>query len=299
MTLILSISPTTAQRGYRQVSPMTRRFATRLMRRLRHPFHQHRHHTTVASTSERNDCGHTWVVDSGASRHFSGVSSDFTSLKLDNHLLTVSGINCKIEGSDRIFFFVRGRLGKPVHMNMINVLFVPSLASRSGGSYLNLMSVRLEVHAGYKFIFSRDSDLLEHDNVTKIDLTRSNGLTWLPNHFLPTSAVSITQDFIHRLFGYLHEDGLLKLNKLGVRGALGFAKLPDMQLCPSCAIGKSRVADINRKSTRDNDPLEPFHTAALDIWGPMSATDLNGNRWALGAACYKTSSVLCPLMKSK
>ena len=106
-------------------------------------------------------------------------------------------------------------------------------------------------------------------------------------------------DLIHRRFGHFHEDGLLKLDKLGVRGALGFAKLPDMQLCPSCAIGKSRVADINRKSTRDNDPSESFHTVALDVWGPMSTPDPNGNRWALGASCYKTSSILCSLMKSK
>ena len=31
----------------------------------------------------------------------------------------------------------------------------------------------------------------------------------------------------------------------------------------------------------------------------MSTPDLNGNIWALGAACYKTSSILCSLMKSK
>ncbi len=150
-------------------------------------------------------------------------------------------------------------------MILNNVLYVPSLANQSSGSYLRLMSVRLADHAGYIFIFSKDSDLLEHDNGTKIDLTRSNGLTWLPNHVLPTSTTSVTRYLIHRRFGHLHEDGLLKLDKLGVRGALGFAKLPEMEFCPSCAIGKSRVVDINRKSTRDNDPSEPFHTIALDI----------------------------------
>jgi hypothetical protein len=110
----------------------------------------------------------------------------------------------------------------------------------------------------------------------------------------------MTRDLIHHRFGHLHEDGLLKLDTLGVRGALGFAKLPDMHLCPSCAIGKSRVADIDRKSTRDNDPSEEFHRVALDIWGPMSTPDLNENKWALGAAaCYKNTSVRCSLMKSK
>ena len=31
----------------------------------------------------------------------------------------------------------------------------------------------------------------------------------------------------------------------------------------------------------------------------MSTPDLNENKWALGATCYKTSSILCSLMKSK
>ena len=148
MTFLLSISPATTQRGYRQVRPMIRRFATRLMRRLRHPVSLHQHH------ADGNDCGLTWVVDSGASRHFSAVASDFTSLKLDAQLGKVSGINYKIEGSGCISFFVHCRLGKPIHMNLINVLFVPSLASRSGGSYLRLMSVRLAVHAGYTYASS-------------------------------------------------------------------------------------------------------------------------------------------------
>ena len=38
---------------------------------------------------------------------------------------------------------------------------------------------------------------------------------------------------------------------------------------------------------------------ALDIWGLMSSPDINGNKWVLGAACYKTATILCALMKSK
>jgi len=84
-----------------------------------------------------------------------------------------------------------------------------------------------------------------------------------------------------------------------VLGAFGFGKLPGIKFCSSCAIGKSKVADINRKYTRGSGPSSIFHTMALDIWGPISNHDLNGNRWALGAACYKTSTTLCSLMKTK
>jgi hypothetical protein len=257
------------------------------------------HHATVASTSSTVDSGPIWVVDNGASRHFSAVSTDFSSLTLDDELGKVSGINCKIEGSGSISFIVHDRRGKEVHMNLKDVLYVPILSNRSSGSYLRLMSVRLAVNAGYRFIFSKDSDLLEHNDGTKIDLIRSGGLTWLPNHFSPKTAASVTRDLIHCRFGHLHEYGLIKLDKLGIRGASRFSKLHGIHLCPSCAIGKSKVADINRKSTRDSDPSSPFHTVALDIWGPMSTPDLTGHRWALGAACYKTSTTLCSLMKSK
>ncbi len=88
-----------------------------------------------------------WVVDSGASRHFSTVSLDFSSLTLNDKLGTVSGIDCKIEGSGRISFFVFDQKGKQIHMNLKDVLYVPSLSIRSGGSYLRLMIVRLAANA--------------------------------------------------------------------------------------------------------------------------------------------------------
>ena len=120
--------------------------------------------------------------------------------------------NCKIKGSGTSSFFVHGRLGKPVHMNLINVLYVPSLANRLGGNYLRLVRVRKAVQAGYKFIFTKDSDLLEHHNGTQIDLIQSGELTRLPNHFLPSSSISVTRHRIHRHFGHFREDGLFKLD---------------------------------------------------------------------------------------
>ncbi len=122
MAFLLSITSTLTQRGYRQVSRKTQRYAIRLMRRLRYPDNLHPHHATVAPASDGNDCDPTWVVDIGASRHFSTVSSEFVPLKLYNQVGTVNGIICKIEGSGSISFFVHGRLGKPLHTNFINVL---------------------------------------------------------------------------------------------------------------------------------------------------------------------------------
>jgi hypothetical protein len=72
------------------------------------------------------DSGPIWVVDSGASRHFSAGLSDFSSITMNDKLGPVSGIDCKIEGSGSIPFFVHDRQGKHVQMNLKDVLYVPS-----------------------------------------------------------------------------------------------------------------------------------------------------------------------------
>jgi len=72
-----------------------------------------------------------------------------------------------------------------------------------------------------------------------------------------------------------------------------------MSFCPNCATAKSKVANINRRSTRDRDPPHPFHTFALDIWGPTSTPDLSRNRYVLGAVCYTTASIVAALLRFK
>jgi hypothetical protein len=220
MTYLISISPSSQKDRHRNLNRRTQRYTLLLIkslnrsdpwRRLVQSNKEHPHHLVVASTSGTMDGGPIWVVDSRANRHFSAIFSDFSSLTMSNHLGTISGIDCRIEGSGSIFFFVHDRQGKHVQMNLEDVLYVPSLSKSSGGNYLRLMSVRMAINAGYKFIFSKNSDLLEHNDGTKIDLIRSGGLTWLTNHFTPTTAILVSRDLIQRRFGHLHEDGLHKV----------------------------------------------------------------------------------------
>jgi hypothetical protein len=118
--LLLITSPSSAK-GYQHLTLRARKRAILLMTRLlRSDYRRRRHH--VAATS---DHGLIWVVDNGASRHFSAVSSDITSLTLDDKLIALSGIDCKITEYSTINLFVHGRLGKPVHMQLLNVLYVP------------------------------------------------------------------------------------------------------------------------------------------------------------------------------
>jgi len=103
----------------------------------------------------------------------------------------------------------------------------------------------------------------------------------------------ILRDLIHFRCGHLHEDGILKLDKLGADGMLGFRLLTPLSFYAECANGKSSLAKINRSSTRDKDPPTPFHTVALDTRGPMSTEYFKGNKWFLGGVCYKTSTAIC------
>jgi hypothetical protein len=110
---------------------------------------------------------------------------------------------------------------------------------------------------------------------------------------------TITRDLIHHRCGHLHESKLEKLDKHGVAGIWGYSLLPPVSFCTHCAIAKSKVPKINKDSTRENVPPSSFHSIALDIWGPMSTEDIEGNRWFLGGVCFKTSTVIGNVMKHK
>ena len=125
---------------------------------------------------------------------------------------------------------------------------------------------------------------------------------WLPNFQEVTvtlASPTISRDLIHRRCGHLHEAGLEKLDALGIDGIRGYSSLPPFSFCTHCAIAKSKVAKVNKESTRDRDPPAPFHTFALDIWGPTSTEDIGGNIWFLGDVFFKTSTVIGNVMKYK
>ena len=185
------------------------------------------------------------------------------------------------------------------------MLFVPDLEERSKGSYLRLTSVRKATQAGCHCNFSREEDNLVLPSRPPVRLVRSRGLTRLPNFEEPAcafpTASTMSRDLIHRRCGHLHEDGLRNLDRLGVDGVWGFSLLPLLSFCAECAIGKSKVFNINRSSTRDKDPPTPFHTVALDIWGPIWGPcpyeNIGENMWFLGGVCYKTSTIFGKGMK--
>jgi len=225
-----------------------------------------------AASSSSSSSEATWVIDSGASRHCSAVASDFVELKT-SVVGFVSGINCEVEGVGDVEVTVCNKARLPVTITLKEVLYVPGLKDRSKGLYLRLLSVRKANRAGCHCTFSKDEDVLNLLTGSPVTVIRRCGLIWLPN-FQETAAVmassTITRDLIRCRCGHLHESGLEKLGKHGVDGIWGYSLLPPVSFCTHCAIAKSKVPKVNIDSTRENVPPSPFHSIALDIWGPMS-----------------------------
>jgi hypothetical protein len=150
---------------------------------------------------------------------------------MDDKLGTVSGINCKIKGSGNVMLTIPDIAGKSVKIPLKNALYVPDLPPRSNGSFLRLLSVRLATATCLRCSFAIDRDTLENDSGVSIPLIRSRGLIWLPTTE-PCTALpalsTISRDLINRRCGHLHEDGLLKLDRLGIDGMWGFSKLPPL-----------------------------------------------------------------------
>jgi len=189
----------------------------------------------------------------------------------------------------------------PVTIILKEFHYVPSLKERSKG-YLRLLSVKRATQVGCYCTFFKDEDVLDLLTGPLVLLVRSRGLIWLPNFQEPTAAPTsptISRDLIHRRFGHLHEAGLDNLDMLGINGIWGYSRLPPFSFCTDCAIAKSKVAKVNRESTRDKDPPTPVHTIAIDIWGTVSTEDIGGNIGFLGGVCFKTFTIIGNTMKRK
>jgi hypothetical protein len=100
-----------------------------------------------------------WVVDSGASAHFSAVREDFISLDLEDSG-TVSGISVRVRGRGTCRLTLIDNTGRKCIVTLHKVLFVPDLAHKSNGQYCRLLSVPVATNRGCKFEFTKSGDKL-------------------------------------------------------------------------------------------------------------------------------------------
>ena len=78
-----------------------------------------------------------WVVDSGASAHFSDVREDFITLDLVDSGI-VAGISVRVRGHGTCQLTLIDPTSRKCIITLDKVLFVPSLALRSNGNYHRL-----------------------------------------------------------------------------------------------------------------------------------------------------------------
>ena len=283
---------------------------TQTLRSLRRRSHTARaaliraiHHAAAASLmTGTNTPRLSWVVDSGASRHFSAVKSDFIDLDLRD-MGNVSGIDCEAKGIGTIATTIVDTNGVPRRVTFRDVLYVLGLEHRSRGGYQRLMSVPRGTENDCLFKFAKSGDTLTYDGAD-YSLIRKHGLVWLPTVIgddepAASANVAAADDAIlHRRLCHLHRRAVQRTASLGIKG-LPQSAVHFSAFCRSCALSKATVANINRSSTRDRDPVDPLHSVALDIWGPMRKAAIGGYHYVLGAACYASAGILGELMKRK
>ena len=118
-------------------------------------------HISSEDSSSYNDL---WVVDSGATQHFSGHKEDFSDYKEIRPTL-IHGMNLSAVGVGSISFEVSTTIGNR-QMKVQNVLYVPDLM-KSPTKVTRLYSHRggHDVTYGYPtFVYTKDSSWLEFDN---------------------------------------------------------------------------------------------------------------------------------------
>ena len=255
-----------------------------------------------------------WIVDSGANRHISAIASDFLSLNYADGG-TISGISVPIKGSGTVVIHVLDNSGTPRKLTMHDVLYAPELSDRSGHAFHRIFSVRQANDIGCSVTFRPKNDLLVSGNGIEYFLIRRDGLTWLPvtdpdrpadrchqtspantDATAATPAHAPSAAILHRRCCHLNDADITKLIRMG---CLGKPRIIGDTFCKPCAMAKSRVADINRQSTRESDPPTPFHTVAMDIWGPMSTPAIGGYRFVIGLTDFKTNGMLAELVHRK
>ena len=120
----------------------------------------------------------SWVVDIGASWHYSCVVSDFIGLTLRDDLDdTISGISCPIRGVGNILVTIVDSVSDYVSFTLLDVLYILDLAQRFGRAYLRILSVRLAVGVSLNYTFTTTNDFISHPSGLTVDLVRHHSLT--------------------------------------------------------------------------------------------------------------------------
>eukprot|EP00253_Pinus_taeda_P012928 PITA_12928 len=224
------------------------------------------------STSAPSDSLGIWLIDSGASRHFTGYKEVLHNLiKKETNLEIVLGDNMKYPMKGVGNVSLKLNQGNTIHLQ--DVLYVPDLKT-------NLVSISAMEGKGYKVTFS-DGKVRVWENNVKDAFTlgfRVDSLYQVSGSPLGDMScdTSLQSELWHQRFAHLHYKALPDVRQM-VTGMPEF-RVEKEGVCPGCVEGKLKRGPFPSSQSKTSDILQLIHS---DISGMMSVNSLGGYSYYL------------------
>jgi hypothetical protein len=207
-----------------------------------------------------------WIIDSGASRHVTGLIDSFKTYSHSIHPETVQ----IADGTSQLIHGV-GSIECTPSINLSSVLHVPSFP-------VNLLSVSSIIDQ-FKClaIFDEQSCVFQEKRTGKRIGTgvRRNGLWFISQEEQALSATTEGNKreimLLHRRLGHVPFESLSKLYPESFKGME-----KGTLVCDACELAKHTRSTYPSIGLRSSDPFMLIHS---DVWGPCSTTFVSGFKW--------------------
>jgi hypothetical protein len=211
----------------------------------------------------------TWLIDSGASRHMTGIRNHLSHfVEKEAHLHVVLGDDARynVRGLGTSTF----QLDSEMQLKLEEALYVP-------GMKRNLVSISALEYKGYKITLSEGRVLAWHKDShiisSKVICFRENNLYKLNIKLvqaLSHDTISLSELW-HRILSHIHYRALPDLRKMVT--CLLEIKIHHEGVCKGCALGKNVKGSFPSSDNRSKEILDLIHSY---VCGPMTVASLNG-----------------------
>ncbi|KAG8477963.1 hypothetical protein CXB51_027628 [Gossypium anomalum] len=190
----------------------------------------------VASVND-SKVSEEWILDSGWNFHMSPYRDWFTTYETVSECVVLMGNNasCKIAGVGTI----KVKMFDEVIRILSDVRHVPELKR-------NLISLSTLYSKGYKYTAESGGSTVTGDAAAASSSLSDDDITKL----------------WHMRLGYMSENGMVELSKIGLIDGQGICKL---NFCEHCVFGKQKRVRFIRGIHNTKETLEYIHS---DLWGP-------------------------------
>jgi len=246
-----------------------------------------------------------WILDSGASLHFTGEMNDFVDyapLEIEITAATTTLENTKILGRGTVLMAVEG---SEQMVRIAPVYYIPNLSFR-------LLSLGVFLNAGLQLEGTTQYISLSRDNGEFLTFRprRSGGTIFIIKTYLGTkpSIRAAEQIFhpdfetYHRRFVHPSNDVLQKIRKY-THGLSSNIEIPETHICPGCEQGKKTNKSFPSTKTRAGKPFQLVHSDLKSFpiesyhkykYAIVFLDDYSSNAWTIG---LRTKDAALPATK--